>query len=399
MHGVAAKYRHPDAAKAIHPLVTIFSYFLTFLCCGMLFNACCNAVLVRRDWRRARGTALPRPAPRVSVIVPARNEALNIEACLESLGAQQYPDFEVICIDDCSEDGTGPIARGVAERYPAVRVIEGAPLPQGWIGKPWACKQGFDAATGEFLLFTDADTEFHPRALEQAVRYAQASEAGLLSGLPRLVAVSLWERLSVPILAFTTATFVYALISVPWLRRLSAASGAFLFFRREVYEAIGGHERVRGNIVDDLGLARATKWDGHRVVMTEVAGLVRCRMYRSFAEIWEGFSKNFSKVFPGPTILVPIVMMMILFWGPWVCLVAAALSGEAMLVPALQVLCVLGVRCWSDERLGTRDYLGALLSPVAGVFFSVIALRSWSRALLKQPTPWRNRTYELWKEE
>ena len=101
--------------------------------------------------------------------------------------------------------------------------------------------------------------------------------------------------MSVPLLAFSAATFSYGLINMPRLKSAAAASGAFLFYRRDVYQAIGGHDRVRNNIVDDVGLARATKGDGHRLIMTEVGGLVRCRMYRSFGEIWEGFTKNFSK--------------------------------------------------------------------------------------------------------
>ncbi len=384
----------------------LYQLLITLVCLAMLVNTFINLRFLRRDRRRARHQPLPSPLPLISVCIPARNEAANIAACVESFARQRYPNFEILVLDDCSEDATGELARSVAARHPAlaIRVLAGRPLPPGWIGKPWAGHQLAQAARGPYLLFTDADTVWSPHALQVALRLALFHRTDLLSGLPRLEARGFWEQLSVPMLTLAGSTMVsLPLIAHPAMKDYAAASGAFLFFSRAAYDRLGGHAGVRAEIVEDLAFARRAKRCQARLRMVGAADLVRCRMYTSLPAIWEGFTKNFSKAFPGPLAPLATLINLALFAGPWLSLLAgAALGGglwAATLLPLMQVTILWSLRALVDHRFGSFSWLGYLLLPVASIFTALIGLRSWSRALLRQPTPWRNRRYELWHHD
>lgn len=376
---------------------------LAIACVGMLVNGLLNFRRFDRDRALIQGRNLPRPAPKISVCVPARNEAPNIAACLESLARQDYPDFEVIMLDDCSEDETLAIAQRFAAGYPNIQVMQGEPLPPGWIGKPHACHQMGQRATGDWLLFTDADTVFSPKALSTALRLAEVREADLLSGLPGLRTVGIWERLSVPMLGVNGCGCLSMwAVSRPGLPWYAAASGAFLFFRREAYERLGGHEAVADHIVEDLQMARLVKKHRMRLVMTDITDLVWVRMYTSFHEVWEGFTKNFAKAFPGGMIFLAIAFLFTFFLVPFFSFICGPLMGwgfhESFTLPLIQIASMAWLRAMVDRRVGCPDLGAMLMSPLAAVFVSLIGLRSWSRMLLRQSTPWRNRSYDLWKE-
>jgi chlorobactene glucosyltransferase len=205
----------------------------------------------------------PAACPRVSLLVPARNEARNIETCARSLLSQDYPDFEVIVLDDESTDGTGEILARAAAQDARLRVIHGQPLPAGWLGKNWACKQLSQAADGDYLLFTDADTRHDPAMLREAIAAATASKADLLSGMPQQEVKTWSEQLLVPLLAWSFMAFIpIALAERVRAAFLSVSIGQFLLFRRSAYAAIRGHEAVRDKVVEDFELARRIKQAG-----------------------------------------------------------------------------------------------------------------------------------------
>lgn len=380
---------------------------ITILCLGMLLNGVLNGRRIRRDRELMLRQPLPPEPPLITVCVPARNEARNIADCVGSLIRQNYPNFEVLVLDDCSEDDTGEIARRTAAGNPRVRVLEGEPLEPGWIGKPHACRQLAEAACGEWLLFTDADTVFKPWALERTLRLALARRSDLLSGLPSMQVETIWERLSVPMLGLIgvgVANFkLVETLPFPWY---GGASGAFLFFRREAYDAIGGHHTVRGHIVEDIELARAIKRKGRRLVMTDVTRLVSCRMYTTLREVWEGLTKNFYACFPGGLFGIMILGLLGLFVVPWVSFLFGPLWGWnpicATVLPLAQILPISFLKAMVDRRMGAPGFWpnlwGILLIPFSALFMAVIALRSGSRALFRQSTPWRARHYELWKD-
>ncbi len=236
--------------------------------------------------------------PRISLLVPARNEETVIEDCVRSLLAQDYPDFEVLVLDDGSTDGTGEILAVLAREDRRLRVWSGWPLPEGWLGKHWACQQLADAATGELLLFTDADTVHHPQMLRLGVAALLAEQADLVSGFPRQRLVTWGERLTVPAIFWCFFSFLpLALAHRVRAPALSLTNGQWMLFRRSAYEAIGGHAAVRTNPVDDIALGRRVKAKGFRWRVVDVGDFVSCRMYSGFRAALEGFTKNLFAVF------------------------------------------------------------------------------------------------------
>jgi chlorobactene glucosyltransferase len=238
------------------------------------------------------------PPPLVSILVPARNEAANIEACVRSLLAQDVPAFELLVLDDQSEDGTGAILARLAAEDGRLRVLSGGPLLPGWLGKANACRQLAEAARGDWLLFTDADTVHQPPALRRALALAAGRDVGLLSMFPRQITGTWGERLIIPLMHLA----VYGLLPLPAMHRLrspafAAANGQYMLFRRAAYDAAGGHAAVRAQVLEDVALARAVKRAGHRIELADGGDLVRTRMYRGAAEVWAGFSKNFFAFF------------------------------------------------------------------------------------------------------
>ncbi len=194
--------------------------------------------------------------PLLSVLVPARNEELNIGQCVESLLNQDYPDYEVLVLDDHSTDRTGQILSALAQDQPRLRVLTGQPLPQGWLGKNWACHQLAEASRGELILFLDADTTHSPKTLSQAASVLLSKELDMLTALPRQLVLSWGERMVVPVLYFCLMAF----LPLPLAYRLhlpvfSVAIGQFMLFRRAAYDQIGGYAAVRAHGTDDLALS------------------------------------------------------------------------------------------------------------------------------------------------
>ena len=366
---------------------------------------------VSRDTERKRDDTSP--APLVSILVPARNEELNIRACLESLKAQDDPNFEVLVLEDRSEDATASLILGCgfsdAKDNPVEKflMIRGVELPGGWAGKPWACHQLAEAARGEWLLFTDADTIHAPHAVRAAVETAMRENAGLLSAWPRQITATWSEKLVIPLLYILThallpQAFVRLCLRCPWLARLSgrkgmaalgAANGQFILFHRRTYEAIGGHAAVKNHLVEDVALGRLVMertGEGERLVNCDGGEITRCRMYRSFAEVWAGFSKNLRPVF-GTNALAFVasgILQAALFIGPFV-FALLPLPGQAWAIG--QVGCLLVIRLLLAARF--RTSLAAIpFHPFAYLLALAIALNSW-RWAASGKIVWKGRIY------
>lgn len=331
--------------------------------------------------RRNRLDSQPEKLPRVSVLVPARNEERNIARCVRSLLAQDYADFEVIVLDD-SEDRTPDILRSLAgdER---LRVMAGKPLPSGWMGKNWACHQLAQAATGEILLFTDADTRHHPSMLRDAVTALLVERFDFLSAIPRQELHTWAERLVIPILPWSLHTFFpIGLARRLRLRALATAAGQLMLFRKEAYAAIGGHRSVRGSVLDDVSLAQRVVKAGLLWSLLDGKARISVRMYRSSKEVWDGLSKNLFAVFGCNLPLFGFVWTL-LFWVAWeppLVLVlratrALSIPVEVVLPAALATgLCLL---LWLINNLRFRiPWIQAALHPVTMLLMLFIAVRS-----------------------
>jgi len=234
----------------------------------------------------------------VSAIIPARNEEASIARSVESVAAQ--PEVgEVIVVDDQSTDRTAEVLKQLADRIPKLRILSTHHLPRGWVGKNYAVSIGAAAATGDWLLFTDADT-FHLRnAARHALLDAVGHEAVLVSYSPEQELETFWERALIPfVYCRLAARFSFARVNDPHCPD-AAANGQFLLIRRDVYESVGGHASVASEIVEDVALARRVKRAGHPIYFTAPSGVVRTRMYRSFRAMWQGWTKNLYPLMGG----------------------------------------------------------------------------------------------------
>lgn len=267
----------------------------------------------------------PESAPLVTAIVPARNEAANISVCVASLLNSVYPRLEIVVVDDGSTDGTGDIVRILAEHAGGrLRLVEGAPLPEGWLGKPWACWQGVQHARGELLLFTDADTRHEDALLGHAVGALQERQADMVSLLPRQLMLTFWERLILPHIFTILFMRYHDLERVNRTRnpRDVIANGQFILIRRDAYERTGGHNALRGEVVEDQKLAQRLIRDGGRLFVAHSAAMMETRMYRSLGGIVEGWSKNLAlgSRSAAPAWIAPAIPWLIALWlvGAWV---------------------------------------------------------------------------------
>lgn len=350
-------------------------------------------------------------APLVSVLIPARNEALNIEACVKSLLAQDYPFYEVIVLDDNSEDETPQILRGLgmSETGTISRMIRGQPLPAGWTGKGWACHQLAQAARGQYFFFTDADTEHEPGALSALVAYAQKHQTDLLSAWPRLVTKTLGEKLVVPMIVFAAMTSyphwllkivlrypaLAAKIPPKYRRMLGAANGQSMFFTRVGYYRCGGHEAEKSHLVEDVALGRAVAArldEGMRVLNCDGLAFSRCRMYRRFPEVWEGFTKNLRAIFETSLIAFMLtgVMQFCCYLLPFFLLLLPS-AHKGLIV--WQIVVIYTIRALVTWRFQT-SWTGCLLHPLSVLVAMGIGLNSWRRSAGSGVT-WKGRTYAV----
>lgn len=255
------------------------------------------------------GSSVKHSNPAISVLIPARNEEMNIEKCINSVLCQSYPDYEVIVLNDHSVDSTGEILNRMERNNKRLRVIQGLSLPPTWLGKNWACWQLAAHSSGKLLLFIDADVILSPCALSSAAGLFEQYGLKMLSCFPTQSFFSFGEHLTVPsmhwiLLAFLPLKNVFTSSSLS----LIAANGQFIMFDREAYFKAGGHEKVSSEVVEDMELARRLKKQTGKV-MTVLGGRdVSCRMYRSFLEGLQGFSKNF---FPGFNSSAPVFLSVV----------------------------------------------------------------------------------------
>ncbi len=358
---------------------------------GLLVVATTNLFCLKRlgDYPK------PQVWPRVSVLVPARNEEHNIGPCLESLLSQDYPDYQVICLDDCSEDRTWQVMQKFAKRHRFVPV-QGKEPPEGWLGKHWACHQLAQMADGEIILFTDADTVHKPETLRAAVAAMLSERADLLTAIPKERAMSWGEKMVVPVISWGVFSFVPVCLAhkLSW-PSLSLTIGQFMMFKKEVYEKIGGHAAVRSHATDDMALGRLIKAKKFTWRILDASNFVTCRMYSDFKAVFQGFSRHIFAAFDYrvlPFVLALLVLALILF-EPFALLILAVFG--VIKDPGLILAsgaCTIGMGLsWliSNTRLGLPAYI-PLLYPAITTLLLIIAVRS-SLSLSLGKLSWKGR--------
>lgn len=363
-------------------------------------------------WRQRRAEILtpdsPGPeqdAPFVSVMVAAKDEAANIETCLRTLLAQDYPNFEVIAVNDRSDDSTGEIMDRLAGEDDRLRCIHIRELPDGWCGKNNAMSRAIAEARGDWFCMTDADCRFaSPRTISAAVRYAHDKATDLLSILPKLEMHGFWERVIQPVCSGVMMIWFHPDKVNNSDKPNAYANGAFMLMRRDAYDAVGGHAAVRDRVNEDMHMADLVKREGLRLRVVISEDLYSVRMYESLGAILRGWSRIFFGTFGtlkrlSLSLLVMLVMGLLPYatailgfsavgagWGPvwlwWACGIAGA-AAAAMQISAI----------FRYYKLISAAPLLAWTYPFACVIVSGILLRSLSKLRPGAKVTWRGTSY------
>jgi glycosyltransferase involved in cell wall biosynthesis len=340
------------------------------------------AVINSRFWR----TLTPnRSSLKISLLVPARNEARNLERLIPSLLAQTAPNLEILVLNDRSEDDT----QAVLERFtnPRLQVLQGAPLPEGWLGKNWACHQLSQSATGAVLIFTDADTLWQPFAAAAIAQHLEHGDA-LCAWAAQEVHDPI-SKLIQPLQQWSLLAFL-PLFFVPWrmFAVAVAANGQCLAFTRACYQKIGGHQAVRRSVIEDMALARNVKKYGGKFLLHNGANAISTRMYASSEEAFSGYAKNVYPAFGASRVafFAAMGLNLLLYVLPW------------LLLPFwdwawLAVACSLLARVISDWK-NRYDLFWTLLHPFGILVWGAIGLESLRRFEAGKVV-WKGREYDL----
>lgn len=375
---------------------------------GIMLVAVCHLLLaLLLPWNRGRTPQLakkpaPQPPPSVYALVPARNEEANIEGCVRSLLAQDYPNLAIRVIDDHSTDRTAELIMALGKQDPRLELLSAPPLPPGWLGKSHALWAGTAGLHADYLLFIDADVRLAPHAVTAAVAAAEQMQAGLVTAVPTMLASSFWERAVQPVIA----EILFALIDpVKANDRDSAVAvgyGPFLLFRRTAYAAIGGHAAVATEVVEDLRLAQRIKAARLSLAYLHGVDAVEVRMYDSLSGLVSGWKKNFHVALGPAQWLAPLgaALLALVFSGPAVALLASAAwwllsAGSAASTHLLQA----GLLCYAADWLGRLSlhrcygvtWRGA--RSLGGLVVGYVLCASAYRAIFGRKVVWRGRAY------
>jgi len=328
----------------------------------------------------------------VTAVVPARNEEAVIAACITSLASQ--PEIaEILVVNDQSTDGTASVVRSLMENIPNLRLLESGGLPDGWVGKNHALWVGVQEAKSAWLLFTDADAEHERNSASRALQIAQQHDAALVSFSPEQVTETWYEKALIPYIYLRLAKrFSYERVNDP-NSAAAAANGQFLLMRRDVYDAIGGHSSVAGEVLEDVALAMRVKAAGHRIWFGSGKGIVRVRMYRSFQAMWQGWKKNLYRLMGGTPWAVIREMESNLPWIPLL-MIAAGLKYPFLLF--LGVLLLIARQTSYGLDLARNQYPFSFIfyyTPAVALYVAVL----WAsyRSHVNGRIQWKGREYSV----
>ncbi len=335
--------------------------------------------------------------PLVSIVLPARDEERGVFAAVRSHLDQTYRHLEVLVVDDESTDGTARVATDAADGDERFRLVDGEPVPDGWVGKSWACWQGARDARGEWLLFSDADVIHAPEALSHCLALAMRLGRGGLTLSPRVDVETVAERLVMP----AAAALIQNVLAPGFLvrsprSRIVMAAGAYLLIRRDVYDRFGGHEGIGRHIVDDMALAQAVKRGGGLLVPADGTGLIRLRMYHDVAEMWRGWRKNasFATAREPTKGVVAAVGLAALGVTPALCLISGARRRDGRLASlgAAGFLAQCALQRLAGPIVATPARYAPTL-PAGTTFMAAAALRGAVDRITGRGPLWRGRRY------
>jgi chlorobactene glucosyltransferase len=346
--------------------------------------------------------------PLVSIIVPMRNEEKNTRRCIGGLLSQNYPNFEIVAVDDWSKDSTLKILKELASRHNNLQIIEGNPVPEDWVGKSYALWRGVEQAKGDWLLFVDADTASPPYMLTSVINYVEENKIDMLSISPFQVLETFWERVIQPVvLSHIYYAFPYKKINDP-KSKIAAANGQFILIRQSVYKPIGGHLAVKNRIVEDVALANLVKGRGYRLHFVRGKRLIKTWMYTNFGEIWEGWTKNlfFGLGRKWTRVIFSVVILLACGFIPPILFTWSAVQvffQGAYTLPALLILAestfLLVLIVYNFWRQGTKLFAipgyYSFTVPLGILIYVAIILSSAYKVVSGMGVTWKERVYRL----
>ena len=331
---------------------------------------------------RLEQASSPLKFPKVSLLIPVRNEAYQLSDLMSVLLELDYPQLEIIFLDDESQDETLSFLQN--QNPEKIKVFSGKPLPKGWAGKPWACHQLAQLANGEILIFCDADVRPSSQAILKSVSHMEKFEVDILTALPFQEMKTLWEKaiipfvMHLPILSLVPLKFSFRLKSPVWV----VANGQWLAFSRRSYEAIQGHEGVKNSFLEDMELARNAVRKSFRVLPVIASQQIRVRMYQNRSQLIEGFTKNLYLLCGkrSPALGILFFFWTLIYLGPlWV--------GEWIALILLIALRVIAAQVFK------ASWRTLLLHPLGALGFLGLMIRSWFFWVVKKQVSWRGRAY------
>ncbi len=382
-------------------LFVLYQYIITSILTLFLLNFVINNILFKNIANYTLPPHFEKSPPLVSILIPARNEEFNIKRCINSLIKQDYPNIEILALDDNSGDNTPLIVKKLEKKDSRVKLIVGKPLKGGWLGKSYACWQLSKYAKGKYLVFTDADTLHFKNSISSIIGCLIHNNLDGLSVIPRQIMVNLHERMVITWVHFGILSLFPLLLMKKTKNPLfSTANGQCLLFKKEVYKKIGGHRSIRTKILEDIHISKQVKRCGYKFMIFDGSKNIHCRMYRRFGELITGFSKFMFAAFDFHTFTLAVVILIIsaLYLFPFILFPLGILifdwPNAVINLIIIQIFIILLMRIIMAIRLKGR-VSDTFLHPLSMVYLILICINSVFQTKLGRGVRWKDRRYDI----
>ncbi len=382
----------------------LYQYIVAAILLLIMINFIINCFLFKDTIKHKLPESFLKERPLISILIPARNEEDNIKRCINSLLKQDYNNLEILVLDDGSIDRTAEIVNKLIKKDPRIRLYYGKPLARGWLGKSYACQQLAGYAKGQYLLFVDADTLHFPTSISSAIACLLKYKVDALSVFAKQIMVTFPERMVIPFGNFLIMGFMpLALIRRSRKALFCTAIGQFMLFKKDIYKAIGGHESVKGEILEDVIISKQVKRCGYKFMIFDGRSNLYCRMYHNFSEVVSGYSKVLFSSFDYSVMMMStaIVVIAAIYLMPFVMLPLSIIFDwqQAYInMIFLQMIFILVTRIILSVRYRMKA-VDILLYPLSVIYLLSMAVNSVLQYKFNIGVCWKGRTYNIVENE
>jgi len=382
----------------------LYQYIVAAILLVIMINFIINNFIFKNSSKYKLPESFLKEKPLVSVLIPARDEERNIGRCLNSLLRQDYENIEILVMDDNSVDRTSEVVQRFCKKDKRVRLYHGKPLKKGWLGKSYVCQQLSGHARGDYLLFVDADTLHFLNSVSSAVACLLRFDVDALSVFAKQIMVTIHERMMVPAGNFMILSFMpLALIRGSRNPLFCTAIGQFMLFKKDVYEAIGGHESVKNEILEDVIISKQVKRCGYKFMIFDGRDNLYCRMYHNFREVVHGYTKllfssfdynlfimSFAIIAIAAIHLVPFIMLPLAILFSWPLVLINIIIIQVVLVLITKIMLAIRFRMRATD---------IILHPLSVIYLLSMAVNSIFQYRYNIGVQWKGRTYNVSCEE